>query len=138
MVAHIYGFNNTFISPDVYEFWRKIRVDFFLKFKQEKETLISGRYNLQLYDLDKIGFPVKLYNNDEIISYIFLLQQYKYGQKKVIEACEGDVVIDGGGCFGESALYFATKVNLRIKWLQCAAGSIGRRSTLNSQQILAF
>ncbi len=110
MVAHIYGFNNTFVSPKVYEFWNKIRVDFFLKLKQEKETLISGRYNLQLYNLNKIGIPVKLFNNDVIISYIFLLQQYKYDHKKVIEACEGDVVLDGGGCFGETALYFATKV----------------------------
>ena len=110
MVAHIYGFNNTFVSPKVYEFWNKIRVDFFFKLKQEKETLISGRYNLQLYDLNKIGIPVKLFNNDVIISYIFLLQQYKYDHKKVIEACEGDVVLDGGGCFGETALYFATKV----------------------------
>jgi len=110
MVANIYGFKNILVSPKVYEFWNKISVDFFLKLKQEKETLITGGYDLHLYDLDKINFPLKLFNNDEFIGTIFQLQQYKYNHKKVIEVNERDVVIDGGGCFGETALYFATRV----------------------------
>lgn len=70
MVANIYGFNNIIVSPKVYEFWNKISVDFFLKLKQEKETLIAGKFNLHLYDLNKINFPLKLFNNDEFISTI--------------------------------------------------------------------
>jgi len=110
MVAKIYGFNKIIVSPKIYKFWNKFSVDFFLKLKQEKEILIAGGYELHLYDLNKINFPLKLFSNDEFIGYIYLLQQYKYNHKKVIEVHEGDVVIDGGGCFGETALYFATKV----------------------------
>jgi len=60
MVAKIYGFNKIIVSPKIYKFWNKFSVDFFLKLKQEKEILIAGGYELHLYDLNKINFPLKL------------------------------------------------------------------------------
>jgi FkbM family methyltransferase len=40
----------------------------------------------------------------------FLLEQYGYNKKIYIGAEEGDIVIDGGGGIGDTALFFANKV----------------------------
>ena len=40
----------------------------------------------------------------------FLLEQYAYNKcGKRISARQGDVIMDGGGCYGDTALYFAAK-----------------------------
>src|SRR5205814_3563609 len=46
------------------------------------------------------------------VAYVqFQAQQYRCaGSSPVIEASPGDCVIDGGGCWGDTALYFANKV----------------------------
>ena len=40
---------------------------------------------------------------------IFLLNQYTYPGPNLIEVEPGDNVIDAGACWGDSAIYFATK-----------------------------
>lgn len=40
----------------------------------------------------------------------FLLEQYRYQGTASIAARASDVIIDGGGCWGDTALYFATQV----------------------------
>lgn len=63
------------------------------------------RWDFYLYNLEKIGFNIKLYNVTVGIFISFLLEQYRY--KNMVFAKEGDYVIDGGACYGDSALYFA-------------------------------
>lgn len=70
--------------------------------------LAGSDWHLDQYDLAPAGFPVKLHAHRLNILDTFLLQQYRFDRDGVRLAAEGgDVVLDGGGCWGDSALYFA-------------------------------
>jgi len=61
--------------------------------------------------LDKLGFPIELYYAAGGLMATFVLGQYEYRKRKPeIKAKEGDYVIDGGGGWGDTALYFAHRV----------------------------
>lgn len=61
-------------------------------------------------DLASIGYPIKMYIVPAGVSSAFMLQQYRcVTPDAVIEVVEGDTVIDAGGCWGDTALYFAHK-----------------------------
>jgi FkbM family methyltransferase len=58
------------------------------------------------YDLGPAGYPVVL--DVHLVNVIsILLQQYRCPEHVDVCVRPGDVVIDGGGCWGETALYFA-------------------------------
>ena len=60
--------------------------------------------------LDSLGYPLELFLRPSGIVQQLLLQQYCCQADGVeVGVAEGDVVIDGGGCYGETALYFALK-----------------------------
>jgi FkbM family methyltransferase len=52
----------------------------------------------------------------------FLLEQYRYAQAG-IEVESGDVVVDAGGCWGDTALYFAQKAE-RVLCFECMPSNI--------------
>jgi FkbM family methyltransferase len=65
---------------------------------------------LKKFDLNAIGFDVKLFLSAPGVVSDFIIEQYKYNkQGKTIEVKPGDVVLDVGGCWGDTALYFASK-----------------------------
>ncbi len=71
--------------------------------------LLSGY--LHYYELEEMGFPIHVHAHDLNILDTFLLQQYRYDREgTVIQAEPGDVVIDAGGCWGDTALYFASRI----------------------------
>jgi FkbM family methyltransferase len=66
---------------------------------------------LQLRDLRPIGFDMKAYCTGRGGSYVFLQRQYELHRGDThCKAEPGDVVIDAGGCWGETALYFSHQV----------------------------
>jgi FkbM family methyltransferase len=62
---------------------------------------------LRKYTVEPLGFPIVVYNLPLGIHTVFTIQQYAYAGGVSIRVAEGDVVIDGGGCWGDTALYFA-------------------------------
>ena len=71
----------------------------------------NSTWNLAYVDLARIGFPLKLYYTALGLHTIFDLRQYEYQHRSpIIKAAEGDIVIDAGGCWGDTALYFANEV----------------------------
>lgn len=65
---------------------------------------------LPLHDLSDEGYPIRVHARASGVYTQMLLQQYRCVlADHVIEVESGDVVIDGGGCFGDTALYFAHK-----------------------------
>lgn len=68
-------------------------------------------WDLLLFDLRKISYDIFLYSTTGGVVADFKLEQYKYEtlQKKT-EAKTGDFVVDAGGCWGDTSLYFASKV----------------------------
>ncbi len=108
MVAHVYGFNNIHVSPKIHNVWKE-KDNLYNKVKTN-EIYSTNYFDFNLCDLNKIGIPIKLFDNVKGVFNSFLFKQYEYNHKKVIEACEGDIIIDAGGGLGNTALYFATKV----------------------------
>lgn len=81
--------------------------------KVKKRAVDSGfkHYVLNDYDLRPIKIPIRLYFTALGIWHTFVARQYEYKQNgNVIKAIEGDVVLDCGGCWGDTALYFANEV----------------------------
>lgn len=73
----------------------------------------AGDKNIPLFDLKKIGVDIKLYFVSTGIAIDFLLEQYTYKNKEInIGVKKGDVVIDAGGGWGDTALCFANKVGI--------------------------
>lgn len=57
------------------------------------------------------GSHARLHCHSVDIVSVFLLEQYSYrGSSASVSAQPGDVVIDAGGCWGDTALYFASLV----------------------------
>lgn len=67
---------------------------------------------LNLYDLSPVGFDIRLHVHPLNVICTFIREQYfcRRPQMADITAPTGGIVIDGGGCWGDTALYFACKV----------------------------
>lgn len=64
--------------------------------------------------LGAIGYPIEMYFLPLGVMNTFVLKQYAYTKRQPpIAAREGDCVIDAGGCYGDTALYFAHEVGPR-------------------------
>lgn len=91
----------------------------FIKPYQSKEDIYTVNFmnwKFPLTDLKAIGFPIKMYGSSPGVNSIFIIKQYELHQENTkIKAEENDVVIDCGGCYGDTALYFASKVGEKGK-----------------------
>jgi FkbM family methyltransferase len=70
-------------------------------------------YKLNFFNLNPIGYDVQLFFTKDAIAIDFIIEQYVYkneNREAIVEAEKGDFVLDLGGCWGDTALYFASKV----------------------------
>ena len=68
-------------------------------------------WRLSKFSLNSLGFSLTLYSVPAGVLTLFSLKQYEYHLPTGVFAVEaGDVVIDAGGCWGDSALRFAAQV----------------------------
>jgi FkbM family methyltransferase len=90
-------------------FWKKYHsVD--ENYLRERATTDTGRFVLDLYEIKGSDGPMKVHATSLGILAVFLLEEYGYNKSdKAITVQSGDVVIDGGACWGETSLYFADK-----------------------------
>lgn len=67
---------------------------------------------LERFDLKEIGYDIEIYFSDLGIVIDFIIEQYAYkiGEEYIVQAEQGDVVLDVGGCWADTALYFSHKV----------------------------
>ncbi len=70
---------------------------------------VPGLGHLNQYDLSRLGFPIRLETHLLGVLNTFVLHQYDLHRSCTIEVEPGDVVIDGGACWGDTALYFAER-----------------------------
>lgn len=86
---------------------------------QRLERLAQGTESIDLHflhfrayrlPLSDLGYPIELFLTPGGTLNTFVLQQYRCRTDDgAIEAQSGDIVIDAGGCYGDTALYFAHK-----------------------------
>jgi FkbM family methyltransferase len=98
------------------EYWSK-RKSVDKNFLKKRGTLTDPwNWPLNHYQLQGICGTLNLHLDPLTVLEIFIQQQYAYRQSgRVIEVQPGDVVIDGGGLWGETALYFADKTEAKGK-----------------------
>ena len=81
---------------------------------EKKDQVLEVSYinngRLTYFDLSPVGMDIKLYFSQMGILTDFILEQYCYkSPDKVIKVLPGYTVIDAGGCWGDTALYFALR-----------------------------
>ena len=74
-----------------------IKIDFY-NWKLSRSEVVNNGYKITLYYL-----PMGILDT-------FILKQYECPVQKQIKAKDGNIVIDAGGCWGDTALYFASEV----------------------------
>lgn len=71
----------------------------------------SGRLRLEWFDLTAIGHDLRVLCHELVAFNTFVLRQYRcQSDGLLIDAQRGDVVLDAGACWGDTALYFAEQV----------------------------
>ncbi len=107
----VLGFNKVKLPLNTPEYWNGINE---IKKITDETNYIESNFldwHLPFVDLNKKDIPVKLYCLPIGVYTGFIIKQYEFsnGGKK-IKAEKGDYVIDAGGCWGDTALYFANEV----------------------------
>lgn len=93
------------------EYWEGIRSVEALMDETKFVEAPFMNWRLPLIDLHKKGTPVRLHFLPIGAYTDFVLKQYEFRSgSSCIKADEGDYVIDAGGCWGDTALYFASEV----------------------------
>ena len=117
LIAHRnLGYRKVKLPLNTPEYWAMRRFASTLIKSQDKIKLTFRNFVLLHMELSKIGFPVEIFFNSGGVVVTFILKQYEY-QKRTpeIKAQAGDCVIDAGGCWGDTALYFAQRVGTQGK-----------------------
>ncbi|CAN5376225.1 hypothetical protein BH09BAC3_BH09BAC3_13220 [soil metagenome] len=108
----IVGFTKVKLPLNKNEYWHDLRRAERLKIENDTYDPHFLHMVLQKYDLSSIGYDLKLYFTAPGIAIDFINEQYAYklAGKTIVGVELGDVVLDLGGCWGDTALYFASKV----------------------------
>lgn len=92
-------------------YWEAINKAELLMNNIEHIDLGFSDWKLQKINLASFGYPIELFFRPTGVVADFVLQQYRCElTDSIIEAVDGDIVIDAGACYGDTALYFAHKV----------------------------
>jgi FkbM family methyltransferase len=105
------GYRHVKLPTNNPHYWRAVENAERLALNSESIDLgWQGRRAYKM-DLSSIGYHIKLFYVPFAIIFAFVLHQYECGlSDQVVKAKQGDVVIDAGGCYGDTALYFAHEV----------------------------
>lgn len=99
------------------EYWRAIEKA--MSLIDEKETYNPNflHYLLYKFNLNTIGYNISFFYTAKGVAIDYIIEQYAYkkNNKNLISAESGDIVLDLGGCWGDTALYFAHKVGVKGK-----------------------
>jgi len=103
----ILGFTKVKLSLNNREFWQMRNSTSLYETGMRLEMPNFQKGYLTRYDLRELGFDLDLYFISNGIVAAFMLEQYAYQDTIAVQT--DDVVIDCGGCWGDTALYFAAK-----------------------------
>jgi FkbM family methyltransferase len=114
LAYRVLGYRKVKLPLNTPIFWDRIR---------SLEKLVDNADSIETHFLDivlhkmnlsAINYPIEFYFSAAGVLTDFIIKQYEYNRSPtLIKAEEGDVVIDGGGCWGDTALYFANEVGAK-------------------------
>ena len=105
----IMGYRKVKLPLNTSSYWSKREFARSLIKSRDTIRIVFHNWALDHYQLNKIGYPIELYSYGILVP--FIIKQYEYDKRAPkIKAKAGDYVIDAGGCWGDTALYFAHTV----------------------------
>lgn len=107
----ILGYKKIKLPRNNKEYWDAIKTSKSLANSGDTFDPHFMHFILKKFDLTPIGYDIKIYFSDVSIAIDFIIEQYVYKAdgKNIVEVEKGDTVLDIGGCWGDTALYFAHK-----------------------------
>ncbi len=97
-------------------YWMGLKEMRALENETDSLKIKSPPWKLFGYDLKKIGFPLKVYINAKGAYTTFVVQQYvKDVNGKRLGPAAGDIALDLGGCYGDTAVFFSYLVGEKGK-----------------------
>jgi len=107
MAYRILGYKKVKLPNNNEEYWDAVN----LVNSLERNTNSDVFFGKPKLNLKKAGYDIDIYFKGLGIAYTFIFEQYAYknGGETIIGVEDGDVVMDLGACYGDTALYFADK-----------------------------
>src|SRR5215213_8278215 len=108
LAYRLMGYRKVKLPVNNSDYWEMRKVASALEKSKSAIKLQFRNWILNHQDLHKIGYPLEVYLMPVWVATTFMLKQYEYSTPiTTIKAEEGDFVIDAGGGWGDTALYFA-------------------------------
>ena len=96
------------LSTNTQEYWRVRNLALSIPAGKEEIDIGFSGWKLRERSLESFGYPIQMFTLPEAFYTTFALHQYRCKTPKGVIGCaRGDIVIDAGGCYGDTALYFA-------------------------------
>lgn len=113
----VLGYKKVKLTRNNAAYWEALKIAKSLSNSNDTYDPHFMHFILEKFDLKTIGFDVKLYFFEIGVAIDFIIEQYAYkiGNKNVVAVETGDTVLDLGGCWGDTALYFANKIGEKGK-----------------------
>lgn len=111
------GYKKVKLSRNNSNYWESIETAKSLANSEDTIDPHFLHFILKKMDLKPLGYDASFYFTDKGIATNFILEQYAYkiNNENIVEVKFGDTVLDIGGCWGDTALYFAYKVGEKGK-----------------------
>lgn len=107
----ILGYRKVKLPLNTRDYWSQREFALSLIKGEDSIKVDFQNWMLRRFSLENTGFPIEIYFLPVGVTTTFILKQYEYRKRTpVIKAQDGDYVIDAGGCWGDTALYFANTV----------------------------
>jgi len=110
LVFRMLGRSHVKLRADTEDYWRDYNsID--QRFRKQANTKKYWIFDLHRYEVPGTASTLSLHATPGAILNAYVLEQYRYRHTAPeIQVSPGDIVIDGGGCYGDTALYFADRV----------------------------
>lgn len=108
----ILGYKKVKLPRNNAAYWEAIREAKTLSNSNDTFDPHFMHFILEKFDLKPIGLDINFYFSEMGIAIDYIIEQYAYkvNEEYIVAVETGDTVLDIGGCWGDTALYFANKV----------------------------
>lgn len=111
MAYRALGHRRIKLATNTSDYWKGVQKAKALEHSKESIDLGFLGFKATRMNLSEVGYPIELFFVPFAVHTQFVMQPYRCASgTTVIEARQGDFVLDCGGCYGDTALYFAHKV----------------------------
>jgi FkbM family methyltransferase len=111
LAYRVLGYRKVKLPLNTPEYWAQLKS---LENLSDTSDAINPNFlhvSLHKINLSSINYPIQFYFTPGGILADFVIKQYEYNKNgTIIKTEKGDYVIDGGGCWADTALYFANEV----------------------------